>query len=409
MTKSHRIRRNVHRNNRGEGNHDRIIGGGSTGRRLEEVANGDGILYVPPFGKKVPANQSSTKNTNTNQRCFPSQVNEEMKRQMFCHEYDPVTSTINYGLRIEPPGRKKKLPTTVTAQFNAGQRITTHVGLDPSLFGWILPPKPMVFSTFRDPLERIFSSFHYGIQFGGDRPGSVGKCDLPGVGKANIKDRVKKWERMVVQTREVATFQNDTGPYRELLRKYLTTCEVAVDNAYIQFLDPDTKDVDVAVRNLEDYVIVGLQNEMGETLRRWVNITRRSCRGHERFDRMEKVFSDITDAVTADGEVKKWRESKVTLNEGNETKTPRLLSAITNSQETINGSRHDSAADNENEDVVEEIDNTKSSAGINLISPDFNTLDDDLKEMIIRFTAGDQKVWERVLELFEMQRDWGRK
>eukprot|EP00956_Cyclotella_meneghiniana_P017018 scaffold27460_cov56-Cyclotella_meneghiniana.AAC.3 len=377
-------------------------------RRLGEVkinSNGDERMYYsPPFGKKISSiptdyiNRLQSSST-SDHRCFPSQENEQMKRQLFCHEYNSVTSTIHYGTRVQPHGKKNSLPTKVTAQFNAGQRITTHVGLDPSLFGWVMPHKPMVFSTFRDPLERIFSSFHYGIQFGGGRPGSVGKCDLPGVGKANIKDRVKAWERMVVKTREVATLQNDTAPYQELLRKYLTTCEVAVDNAYVQFLDPDTKDVTVAIRNLEDYVIVGLQNEMGETLRRWVNITRRSCRGHERFGRMEKVFDDITNGMSADGEVKKWRESKVTLSEVNETQKPRLLS------ETI----IDAENNEEKDGAAEEIDNTKSSDGINLISPDFNTLDDDLKEMITRFTAGDQKVWERVLELFEMQKDWGRK
>lgn len=147
--------------------------------------------YVPPFGRKVAM---SKQQSGIHQRCFPSEENQKIGRGTMCHEYDPTTSTMNFGKR--PPqgnNKKKRLPSIVQGQFNAGPRITTRefrfvvffsnsavilitrlficiltdVGLDPSLFGWILPPKPMVFSTFRDPLERIFSSFHYGIQFGG--------------------------------------------------------------------------------------------------------------------------------------------------------------------------------------------------------------------------------------------------
>ena len=147
--------------------------------------------YVPPFGRKAAM---SRQQSGIHQRCFPSEENQKIGRGTMCHEYDPTTSTMNFGKR--PPqgnNKKKKLPSIVQGQFNAGPRITTRefrfvvffsnsavilitrlficiltdVGLDPSLFGWILPPKPMVFSTFRDPLERIFSSFHYGIQFGG--------------------------------------------------------------------------------------------------------------------------------------------------------------------------------------------------------------------------------------------------
>jgi hypothetical protein len=128
-------------------------------RRLNSASN---IQYVPPFGRNAPM---SKQQPTINQRCFPSADNQKNGRSIQCHEYDPITSTLNYGKR--PPVRGKKQPSRVRAQFNAGPRITTHVGIDPSLFGWIMPPNPMVFSTFRDPLERIFSSFHYGIQFGG--------------------------------------------------------------------------------------------------------------------------------------------------------------------------------------------------------------------------------------------------
>ena len=362
----------------------------SNPRRLDAISN---QTNVPPFGRKISISTQQHE-FNTNQRCFSSRENQLINRQTQCHEYDASTSTINYGHRPVPPGRKK-LPTKVQANFNAAQRLTTHVGIDPSLLGWILPPNPMVFSTFRDPLERIFSSFHYGIQFGGGRPGTVGKCDLPGV-SGNISKRVEEWEKKVVKTREIATLQNNTTPYQDLLRQYLKVCEVAVDNAYVQFLDPDTKDVNIAIQNLEDYVIVGLQNKMGETLSRWVNITGRSCQSHPHFERMKKVFADIFDSMTAQGEVKKFRESKITLNQADVAH--RKLSIL----HRIGKGNEDS------DDEVAKKDHTKSSAGISLASPDFNSLDNDLKEMILRFTKGDQKVWKRVLELFEMQREWGR-
>ena len=355
-------------------------------RGLESVPN----QYVPPFGKKVVI--SDQQPGLINQRCFPSKENQKINRLTLCQEYDSVTSTLNFGFR--PDRRRKRLPSVVQASFDAGPRITTHVGLDPSLFGWILPPNPMVFSTFRDPLDRIFSSFHYGIQFGGGRPGAVGKCDLPGVSKVSSQDRAKIWEEKVVKTREIATLQNDTVPYQELLRQYLTTCEVAVNNAYVQFLDPDTNDVNVAIRNLEDYVIVGLQTDMGETLSRWVNITKQSCSGHKHFGKMERVFADIFDGMTADGEVKKFRESKISLNEygGAQRRRLSLVRRVVNIDETV---KKDNIAD-------------MPASEISLVSPDINSLDSDLKEMITRYTSGDQLVWKRVLELYEIQRDWGR-
>ncbi|KAL7476818.1 hypothetical protein ACHAW6_002652 [Cyclotella cf. meneghiniana] len=347
--------------------------------------------FAPRYGRKITAPEQAS---SYNQRCFPSVENLNHNRHTFCQEYDPNTSTLNFGpqrFQDDPNRKKERLPSKVQAHFDAGPRITTHVGIDPSLFGWILPPNPMVFSTFRDPIERLFSSFHYGIQFGGGRPGSVGKCDLPGAGSGKTVDRVKRWGEIVVKAREVATLQNNTAPYQDLLRKYLKTCECANDNAYVQFLDPDTKDVNVAIQNLEDYVIVGLQNEMGETLNRWVNITRRTCRAHKYFRRMETVFANLFNDMTADGEVKKFRESKIRLDEAT-----RRLSVV---QHIINGQRTGEDA---------QKNNTHSSSSISLVAPDFNSLDDDLKEIITRYTAGDQKVWERVLVLYDAQREWGR-
>jgi hypothetical protein len=223
------------------------------------------------------------------------------------------------------------------------------------------------------------------------------KGDLPGVNKYDLKSRVKMWEEMVVKTREIATLQNNTAPYQDLLRKYLNTCKVAVDNAYVQFLDPDTKDVNVAIQNLEDYVIVGLQNDMGESLSRWVNITKRSCKHHKHFKRLQKVYTDIFDGMTAEGEVKKFRESKITITDKAEAKG-RRLSAVRN---IINTDKIDAKDANSG--------NAESTTpGTSLVSPDFNSLDEDLKAMITKFTAGDQKVWERVIQLYEIQKEWGR-
>ena len=57
----------------------------------------------------------------------------------------------------------------MTAKFDLYPSLHTHVAIDTSLFGWVLPQTPMVFSTFRDPVDRLLSSFHYGIQFGGGK------------------------------------------------------------------------------------------------------------------------------------------------------------------------------------------------------------------------------------------------
>lgn len=47
----------------------------------------------------------------------------------------------------------------------------------------------------------------------------------------------------------------------------------AVDNTYVQFLDPNTKSLEVALHNLERYIVVGLQSDMTETISRWANMT----------------------------------------------------------------------------------------------------------------------------------------
>ncbi|KAL3787574.1 hypothetical protein HJC23_000062 [Cyclotella cryptica] len=264
--------------------------------------------HIPP--PRYIGSLNSTQ-INKNQRCFP------MKRpnapRIACHEYDARSSTLNFGPHRRNPANQRqpvqKLPSQLQAHFDFGPMTATHVGLDPSLFGWIMPSHPMVFSTFRDPIERLLSSFHYGIQFGSGRPGEVDKCDLPGAGKG--KGRVERWNERVVKAREIATLQHDWTEYQSLLREYLDTCRMAADNAYIQFLDPYSKDVNRAINNLEKYVIVGLQTEMEETMERWINITKKSCRKHPHFDEMNtKVFEKILGDMKIKGGFDRKRETR---------------------------------------------------------------------------------------------------
>ncbi|KAL7518843.1 hypothetical protein ACHAWX_003646 [Stephanocyclus meneghinianus] len=328
--------------------------------------------------------------TNKNQRCFPMKGPTAPK--ISCHEYDSHTSILNFGPhRRNPTNQKKtaqKLPSLLQAHFDFGPMTATHVGLDPSLFGWILPSHPMVFSTFRDPIERLLSSFHYGIQFGSGRPGEVDKCDLPGAGKG--KGRVERWNKRVLKTREIATLQNDWTEYQSLLREYLDTCRMAADNAYVQFLDPYSKDLNLALANLEKYVIVGLQTEMEDTMERWINITKKSCRNHPHFGDMNTmVFQKILRDMKINGGFDRKRESTVEL----ERQTDNITKAFSEAGEGVNH--------------FAQVEGTEPSSGIALISPDFTSFDGDLQQLIRKLTAGDNVIFHRVIELYEEQRYLG--
>ena len=334
---------------------------------------------------------------NSSQRCFPMTGTGAPKT--LCQEYDYRTSTMNFGPHRRPtkpqqPGKPvKPKPTKVQANFDFGPMTATHVGLDPSLFGWVMPSNPMVFSTFRSPVERLLSSFHYGIQFGGGRPGQVERCDLPGAGKG--KGRVNRWNAIVVKARETATLQHNWTEYQSLLRTYLDICSFAADNAYVQFLDPYTKDMDLAISNLEKYVIVGLQTDMDETVKRWINITKNSCRAHPNYDTMYgKVFQKILLDMQRNGGFDRKRQSTVDLKSKTRGQTPnkstvaRLLLELSV------------------EDDTPEQDTTPSSE-IKLVSPDINNFDQDLQSLIRKLTAGDEVIYKRVLQLYEEQRNWG--
>ena len=145
----------------------------------------------------------------------------------------------------------------------------------------------------------------------------------------------------------------------------------------MQFLDPRTKDVDAALENLERYVVVGLQADLDETLSRWANVTLRSCRDHPRFGAMESLLRAKTEELQARG-VTRWRESVTKVNS--------------------------SRSDEENYDV--DIDEGTESLEIEFVAPDVRSFDRDLQEWIGKFTAGDEVIYKRVLELYERQKHW---
>lgn len=133
----------------------------------------DDYSIAPPYG--VSVYDKTGRDDGNNQRCFPD---EAAKPKLYCWEFDRNHSTIFYGPHhsSKQKKRKKKIDvplqiyennTFMTAKFDLYPSLHTHVAIDTSLFGWLLPQSPMVFSTFRDPVDRLLSSFHYGIQFGG--------------------------------------------------------------------------------------------------------------------------------------------------------------------------------------------------------------------------------------------------
>jgi hypothetical protein len=162
--------------------------------------------------------------------------------------------------------------------------ITSHVGLDTSIFGWLLPRNPIIFSMFRDPLERLLSSFHHGIRYGANRPGSVKQCFWINNGG---------WQKNVAEARKLALAHNNTASYQKMLREYLQRCPEASKNVYTQFFDPLTKNLTVALDHLEKHhVVVGLQDEVRESLRRWINVTLGACSDRLDYSRLEGTLAE---------------------------------------------------------------------------------------------------------------------
>jgi hemerythrin superfamily protein len=290
-----------------------------------------------------------------------------------CFEYDNTTRTTNFGPPDKLSGVFRKSMVTIgqgkadlRRQFIKGDMFIrrvehgrkvgvfsplpqAHVGLHTSLFNNVLPSKPMVFCAFREPKERLLSSFHYGILYGANRPGQVTSCNLARPGWVNA------WSERVADARRLATVSNDTSKYQYLLRYYLTQCKDAASNVYTQFLDPVTKDVSVALHNLEQYVIVGLQTNITETIQLWSNMTGTYCRDRPDYHNMQQT-------VLADPFI--------------------------------------------NENNAETRDNVSIEVkySVELAIPDVKQFDDDLKDLIDAFTNEDEVIYQRAKELYEEQR-----
>lgn len=155
-------------------------------------------IPVPPYGIAASVDHDEQKQhfehaQNNSQRCFPTITGGKTYPLLYCYEFDALSSSLNFGPhRHMKPGamnaqnifKVKRLaemnstrPTSEQmGNYISGPNPQAHVGLDPSLFGWLYPNNPLVFSAFRDPIERLLSSFHYGIIYAAGRPGEVKMC-----------------------------------------------------------------------------------------------------------------------------------------------------------------------------------------------------------------------------------------
>jgi len=291
-----------------------------------------------------------------------------------CVEYDNNTKTTNFGPSDKVPRILRNMLLEIglgkgdlRRQFDEDDKfikrvdddenigvfspsVHAHVGLHTSLINTILPSKPMIFCAFREPKERLLSSFYYGIAYGADKPGHVQSCNLYKAGWTK-----GSWSERVATARRLATESNNTMKYQSLLRHYLETCKDATWNVYTQFLDPATKDVGVALHNLEKYVTVGLQNNITETLQLWANMTGRNCKNRPDYDRFR---------------------STILSNPFNKTRTEE--------REKVSIAVKDSVV---------------------LVTPDFTRFDDDLKDMFHAYIKEDEIIYARAKELYAEQRE----
>ena len=167
---------------------------------------------VPPFGVELGSKEYSLNMTNP--RCFPKEDGDKL----YCSEYDNRSKTITFGPHGMRTSKAPRLPYSRKIKWSSHPALQTHVGLDPSLFGWILPRRPLVFSTFREPVARLLSSAQYGIKFGAARPGQVTRCDFPG-----DYDR-EEWQDEITVAANSATKDGDSRHYQHMLKGYLHSC-----------------------------------------------------------------------------------------------------------------------------------------------------------------------------------------
>lgn len=153
----------------------------------------------------------------------------------------------------------------------------------------------------------------------------------------------------------------------------MTDCHNAADNAYVQFLDPDTKDTQVALDNLERYVIVGLQSDLDRTLQRWKNIVLQSCGDHPKNEELRERLN----GTTAD---EHYRKSVSQVNPEEENQS--------------NDKAEEESGNNEESSIA--VDNA-----IELMSPQVDSFDPDLQEIVREFTKGDEVIYKRVVEMYD--------
>ncbi len=94
------------------------------------------------------------------------------------------------------------------------------------------------------------------------------------------------------EARKLALANNNTALYQKMLREYLQQCPEASKNVYIQFFNPHTKNLTVALDHLEKrQVVVRLQDMVQESLRHWINVTLSACSDRPDYLRLEGTLT----------------------------------------------------------------------------------------------------------------------
>ena len=150
----------------------------------------------------------------------------------------------------------------------------------------------------------------------------------------------------------VASLKNDTSDYQSMFKNYLRACPVPTDNAYTRFLDPLHHNLTVALENLENYIIIGLQDDMVNSLERWINITLNTCQNHPSFALLKELL-----------------------------KNHDAFDVLNPSLSRINS--------------------------VDLVTPAIETFDDELKAMILKYTAEDELIYNRAVELYKLHSNRG--
>lgn len=116
---------------------------------------------------------------------------------------------------------------------------------------------------------------------------------------------------------------------------------------------------------MEKFVIVGLQGDLDESLKRWAKIAVWSCRDHPNISRIRK---DLLAEPKHVGEHLRQSATLLASNEGGE--------------------------------------NGADTGTAELASPTLNELDEDLQQLIKKLTVYDEAIFQRAKELYAEQGRW---